>query len=791
MSPGEGNGGGERARPASAWPDERGAERGGRSERRARARRGTVRLAAGILLGIVAALVPVLRVIAPGVWLVSSLSVAVLVLLVSVIGRRLGVPTIVVMLGEIAVWALALTAQFLASTAWLGFLPSPRTFAAVPELVSGAANEIAEGIAPLDAAMPLSFLLAASTGALAIVLDHVVITTRLPLLGSIALVAVALVPSIVVPTTLQVLPFVLLAVSILFLLHAETRTRMRAEPEDSAAERPRGQPAAAASVWAGFSALAIGSVVVVVTIVVTPLLPPPEARISIGGANGAVGINPTLRLGDDLRRPNPVEVLTLTTSARSAPYLRAVTLSGFEGNVWVPDGGDAVPIGSGGEFEAVQTAEDIGRTPQDTEITVAQLSTPYLPVPFPATSIDGLNGNWGILADNRTVVGTNESASGQDYTVATDAPAPTLAQIRAAPSRGARVDSVFTSVPDQTPDLVRELAAEVTTGTDDDYDAVAALQRWFRSSEFTYSLDAPVQEGFDGPGVLAVTEFLKVREGYCVHFASAFALMARTLGIPTRIVIGYLPGAATSDRVAEKTVYAVTSDLLHAWPEVYFEGIGWVGFEPTNSLGVPPTFSSGASGSTTAPNASSPAATTPPRSAAPTSGATDRPDFADDAAGAVSTRTSGTAWPAVLAVVLVGLVLATPALVRAVSDRALRRRARRGEVRASWRLVQNTAIDLALGVPVSESPRAFGARMTRLGAPGSRMDMLVEAIERASYAPEGEAEASPSIADAAADVCAGLRAAAGGGRRLVARIAPRSLVVRPGSAAAGARSAAR
>lgn len=777
-----------RAGSASARPDADGAGRGGR---RSPARRGTIGLAVGILLGIVAALLPVLRVVNPGPWLIASLSVAVLVLLVSVIGRRFGVPTVVVMLAEIAVWALALTAQFLGSTAWLGFLPSPDTFAVLPELVGGAANEIAAGIAPLDAATPLSFLIAASTGALAIVLDHVVITTRLPLLGGIALVAVALVPALVVPAAMQVVPFALLAASILYLLHAETRTRGQAEPEDSVGE-PRGdQRAVAASVWAGFSALAIGAVVVVVTLVVTPLLPAPEMRVGIGGVNGSVGINPTLRLGDDLRRPNPVEVLTLTTSARSAPYLRAVTLSGFEGNVWVPDGGDPVPIGSGGEFGAVQTAEEIGRTPQDTEITVGQLSTPYLPLPFPATSIDGLDGNWGILADNRTVVGTDESASGQDYTVSTDVPTPTLAQIRAAPSRGARVDRVFTSVPDQTPDLVHDLAVQVTAGTDDDYDAVAALQRWFRSSEFEYSLDAPVAEGFDGPGVLAVTEFLKVRKGYCVHFASAFALMARTLGIPTRIVIGYLPGATTSDRVGEKTVYAVTSDLLHAWPEVYFEGIGWVGFEPTNSLGVPPTFSVGASGSTGTEGGSSPTPTTPPRSAAPTSGATDRPDFADDAAASSGAGTSGTAWPVVLLIVLVALVVAIPAIVRAVSDRALRRRARLGEVRASWSLVQNTAIDLALGVPVSESPRAFGARLTTLGAPASAMDALVDAIERASYAPAGEVATSESIADAAAAVRAGLRAEAGGWRRLIARVAPRSLVVRPGSAAAGARSAAR
>jgi transglutaminase-like putative cysteine protease len=50
-----------------------------------------------------------------------------------------------------------------------------------------------------------------------------------------------------------------------------------------------------------------------------------------------------------------------------------------------------------------------------------------------------------------------------------------------------------------------------------------------------------VQEGFDGQGVDAVAAFLQAKTGYCVHFAGAFALMARSLGMPTRIVVGFLP----------------------------------------------------------------------------------------------------------------------------------------------------------------------------------------------------------------------------------------------------------
>src|SRR5690606_4708576 len=84
--------------------------------------------------------------------------------------------------------------------------------------------------------------------------------------------------------------------------------------------------------------------------------------------------------------------------------------------------------------------------------------------------------------------------------------------------------------------------------------------------------------------------FLDARSGYCIHFAGAFALMAQALDMPVRIVVGYLPGRLTDDKRGDDSIYVVSSDQLHAWPEVRFNGIGWVPFEPTASLGDPTGF---------------------------------------------------------------------------------------------------------------------------------------------------------------------------------------------------------
>ena len=193
---------------------------------------------------------------------------------------------------------------------------------------------------------------------------------------------------------------------------------------------------------------------------------------------------------------------------------------------------------------------------------------------------------------NRTVVGDNGATQGQSYVVETRVPEPTLDQIRASDANPGQVRDTASALPDNLPEIIAQTAREITAGTTNDYDALIAMQSWFRGSDFRYSLDAPVEQGFDGSGADAVAAFLEVKSGYCVHYASAFALMARTLDMPSRIVVGYLPGVNTSTVIDGQNVRSVLSGQLHAWPEVYFDGIGWVAFEPTNSLGTATRFGS-------------------------------------------------------------------------------------------------------------------------------------------------------------------------------------------------------
>ncbi|WP_258027477.1 DUF3488 and transglutaminase-like domain-containing protein [Microbacterium sp. BH-3-3-3] len=749
-----------------------------------RRRRDATLLSIGLFVALAAAMLPAFSVIAPGSWVAGAAGLSAAVLAAGLGVRLARLPALAASLVEVVVWVVLLTAMFGRPTALLGLIPTPATVASVPGLLDAAAEEIRVGVAPVSAATGLSFLLVAAFGALAIVLDHVVLTARMPLLAGVGLVAVSLIPTIAIPSDVDVWSFVVLAAALLFLLRIDTRARVQADP---VARRPR----TPRRVGASATALGVAAVAVIVAVVATPLLPQPGLRFASGGTGGVgTTINPNLELGNDLRQPRDVDVLSVRTTAPSAPYLRAVTLSRFDGSVWQPDSSDTVPVRDDAPvFDPLVVDGEIAVADWTTDIDVDQLDSPWLPVPYPASTVTGLQGDWLGMPQNRTVVSRSGSTRDQVYEVQSTVARPTLEQIRARPVGGGNLGDAVRTLPANVPAIIGDTAREVTAGTQNPYDALIALQTWFRSSEFRYSLDAPVDSGFDGAGLDAVADFLQVRAGYCVHYASAFAVMARTLDMPSRIVVGYLPGSATGTPSDGRTTFVVSSSQLHAWPEVYFEGIGWVPFEPTNSLGVPTNFAS------SSPNGASNAPATPQQDAATpgaqpsTAPSQDGPvDVGDqDGVGTGAAAGRGAAWvPAALAGLLVVLLAATPAVVRLVVRRRRLHAARAGDAVAAWTALREDAVDLGIPSPAAESPRAFAARLVAdHGADADALDLLRAALEQVSYAGEAvDPSAGAGLSDAVDRARVTLAAAASRPRRLGARLVPRSLLVRPGAASA-------
>jgi hypothetical protein len=327
------------------------------------------------------------------------------------------------------------------------------------------------------------------------------------------------------------------------------------------------------------------------------------------------------------------------------------------------------------------------------------------------------------------------------------------------------------------------------------YDKAIALQSYFRDGTFTYSQDAPVEQNFDGSGAAVLGAFLAAKSGYCVHFSSAMAAMARTLGIPARIAVGFTPGELTPGPASTATVapdapagdaeppvvgseYRVTTDNLHAWPELYFAGIGWVRFEPTPGRGVEPAFAPLSQDDPATPDVdeSVPPAPTPAPTAAPTTAPTVAPDDEATAAPDVALPDAAASpispWPALL--VLLAALLAAPGVIRIVAGRRRLAAARAGSSSAAWAELAAVVTDLGLPSGATRTPRQAAEDLSVLLDPPAldALNRLTAAVERDAFA--GAAEPLP-MGDLAA-VLTGLRRGSPLGARLMARVLPRSLV---------------
>ena len=121
-------------------------------------------------------------------------------------------------------------------------------------------------------------------------------------------------------------------------------------------------------------------------------------------------------------------------------------------------------------------------------------------------------------------------------------------------------------------------AQEVVGPARSPYATAVALEAWFRSGRFRYDEQPP-----SVPGVPPLVSFVtETRRGYCQHFAGAMALMLRYLGVPSRVAAGFTSG--TYDVRAGKWV--VTDHDAHTWVEVWFDGYGWLPFDPTPTRGT-------------------------------------------------------------------------------------------------------------------------------------------------------------------------------------------------------------
>ena len=168
-------------------------------------------------------------------------------------------------------------------------------------------------------------------------------------------------------------------------------------------------------------------------------------------------------------------------------------------------------------------------------------------------------------------------SAGIKYVVYSDLEPPSADELRGAARRLPNGYDVYTVVPDEITERVRELAQTITANATNDYDRAKAIESWLQAN-LSYTLKL-AEHGDREP----IDFFLFDRQkGHCEYFSSAMAIMVRTLGLPSRNVNGFLGGEWNE----YDDYIAVRAGDAHSWVEVYFDGYGWVTFDPTPSAEI-------------------------------------------------------------------------------------------------------------------------------------------------------------------------------------------------------------
>ncbi|MGB0100113.1 MAG: DUF3488 and transglutaminase-like domain-containing protein [Nocardioides sp.] len=653
---------------------------------------------------------------------------------------------------------------------------------------------------PIDALLILC-------GLLCLLLVDVLACTlhRVPLAG-LPLLVVYTVPMSLIGDDVAWSVFAVTAAGFLTMLALQQSDQVTRWGRPIGVDRETGDPIAygAGAHTARGTAGTIGGVATAFAVVLPALVPTVGVQLldfgpGSGGGDEIRIDNPTTDLVRDFKAGKNTPLVEITTTEPSPSYLRILTLTRFSNVEWSPGNRD-VPAdngATGGLPRPIGLASSIPKreVPYDVSVLPAFSST-WLPTQAPVSRVLATS-DWRY--DDETMdflaVPDDLTTSGLDYSMTAIEADIDGEDLDTAGSSAGRVSEVFTDVPGDLPVIVRKLAAEVTEDETGRYEQAVALQNWFRSS-FEYSLDTAEGSGYDAL-VRFLTDEPGGRIGYCEQFASAMAVMARVLGIPARVSLGFLAPTQTGQN---SWVYSARD--LHTWPELYFDGAGWVRFEPTPAARVPevPEYTRFGDGPDEAPSQ-----TADPSEAESSDLASNRPrvEETDDTTGATAGSSSGGRSWLGAGVAAVGVALAAVALLL---PRSLRRRRREhrleaGDPELAWAELRDTALDLGVTWPEGRSPRATRALLVEhLGSPldpqtpdrpahgaavapvaVESLDRLVHHVELRRYARPGSV-ADPDRDQVRDDAHTVLAALMGGATRRSRRRAqwwPRS-VLRPG-----------
>ena len=267
--------------------------------------------------------------------------------------------------------------------------------------------------------------------------------------------------------------------------------------------------------------------------------------------------------------------LLMLVRAQRPSYWVGETFNNWNGESWTSTNKTSLPLRQQSPFllPLSDGAASFGQSDLQTFYVVSSTAN----LVFHAQSADEL---WFptskvFYSEDGTIVSPIGLGKGTIYSVESEVAAPTPEELRrasGAETLPAATESAALQLPHSYP-RVQALAQEITSGDHTTYDRVESLITWI-GRHTRYSLNIPPLPA----GADTVDEFLfGNREGYCEQISTSLAVMLRSIGIPTREVVGYVPGPYNP----VTDLYEVRADDAHAWVQVWFPGYGWQSFDPT------------------------------------------------------------------------------------------------------------------------------------------------------------------------------------------------------------------
>ncbi|GAA2249940.1 DUF3488 and transglutaminase-like domain-containing protein [Streptomyces atrovirens] len=736
----------------------------------------------------------------PATWILQAAFLLAVQSGVGAAARRVPLARPLTVAAQFLVTLVLLTLMFAREHAFAGLIPGPDAVRFFAELLDQGGEDVSRYAIPAPLSDGIRLMLVGGVLVIGLLVDTLAVTFRAAAPAGLPLLALYSVAAGLADNGIDWLWFLLAAAGYLMLLLAEGRDRLSQWGRVfGGAPGPGGDsPGAVAPVRTGRR---IGAVALGIALVVPLALPAMNGGLlgpsgtGVGSGSGGGGtisaVNPLVSLRDSLNQDEDRQVMSVRSEMTDVSdlYLRIVSLDDFDGTTWkpskrsittVPDGTFPTPPGLGPE---------VARTEIGTTISTADFyGQDWLPMPYPPSGVS-IRGNWRYEPVGMTLVGDHgQNTRGLTYEVRSLHVRPTAEQLAGAPQPPPALKREYTELPDSLPAVVSRTAREVTEGAANAYDQAVKLQEYFTLyGGFEYDTEVDV-----GSGSQAIARFLRDKQGFCVHFSFAMASMARSLGIPARVAVGFAPGTRQPD-----DTIAVTLRDAHAWPELYFEGVGWTRFEPTPTRGSTPSYTVQDTAENPVPDPARPAQTA---SAEPSAEPSESESCtaerrrlgaceSESPQAALPSGGDGPKWYALLGWALAGLavlVLPLSPMLWRVRTRAVRLGGHgRSEaeavpyVLAVWDELTDTAWDYGIAPDESLTPRGAADRIVRLGrlGPGAAASVhrVADAVEQVLYAPRPRPVVG--LAEEVRGVAAGLRASAGGRRvRMRAVFAPRSSV---------------